>query len=182
MVAVMTPEMSPSEMTFGRKATVISNIMQSDWSWTRRGRTERRDQKDALYDACYPAVGANANTPANEMKARRREKLTLDALDGVVTDLGSLRDERKAILTVSDGWVLFRENQDLAAAQKGRDQGSLVDRLLRRPSKEKSDERQRRRPKDEARKTEARKTSTTSSARPTALRSPAWTTASGCGR
>jgi len=140
MVAVMTPEMSPTEMTFGRKATVISNIMQNDWAWTRRGRTERRDQKDALYDACYPAVGANANTPANEMKARRREKLTLDALDGVVTDLGSLRDERKAILTVSDGWVLFRENQELSAAQKGRDQGSLVDRLLRRPSKEKSDE------------------------------------------
>jgi len=140
MVAVMTPEMSPSEMTFGRKATVISNIMQNDWAWTRRGRTERRDQKDALYDACYPAVGSNANTPANEMKARRREKLTLDALDGVVTDLASLRDERKAILTVSDGWVLFRENQELAAAQKGRDQGSLVDRLLRRPSKEKSDE------------------------------------------
>ena len=36
--------------------------------------------------------------------------------------------------------MLFRENQDLSAAQKGRDQGSLVDRLLRRPSKEKSDE------------------------------------------
>ena len=137
MVAVMTPEMSPSEMTFGRKTTVISNIMQSDWAWTRRGRTERRDQKDELYDACYPAVGANANTPATEMKARRREKLTLDALDGVVADLGSVRDERKAILTVSDGWVLFRANQDLAAAQKGRDQGGLVDRLLRRPTKEK---------------------------------------------
>jgi VWFA-related protein len=140
MVAVMTPEMSPSEMTFGRKATVISNIMQSDWTWARRGRTERRDQKEALYDACYPAVGANGNTPANEMKARRREKLTLDALDGVVADLGSVRDERKAILTVSDGWVLFRGNQDLAAAQKGRDQGGLVERLLRRPTKEKEKE------------------------------------------
>ncbi len=55
MVAVMTPEMSPSEMKFGRKPTVISNIMQSDWAWARRGRTERRDQKEALYDACYPA-------------------------------------------------------------------------------------------------------------------------------
>jgi VWFA-related protein len=142
MVAVMTPEMSPSEMTFGRKATVISNIMQSDWAWSRRGRTERRDQKDALYDACYPAVGGNANTPANEMKARRREKLTLDVLDGVVADLGSVREERKAILTVSDGWVLFRENQDLAAAQKERDQGGLVDRLLRRPTKEKEKEKE----------------------------------------
>jgi VWFA-related protein len=139
MVAVMTPEMSPSQMKFGRKATVISNIMQSDWTWARQGRTERRDQKEALYDNCYPAVGGNANTPANEMKARRREKLTLDALDGLVADLSGMRDERKAVLTVSEGWVLFRENENLSAAQK-RDQGGLVDRLLRRPTKEKSDE------------------------------------------
>jgi len=140
MVAVMTPEMSPSEMTFGRKATVISNIMQSEWAWARRGRTDRRDQKEDLYDACYPALGGNANTPANEMKARRREKLTLDVLDGLVADLGGVRDERKAVLTVSEGWVLFRENENLAASQKQRDQGGLVERLLRRPTKEKSDE------------------------------------------
>jgi VWFA-related protein len=136
MVAVMTPEMSPSEMKFGRKPAVISNIMQSDWAWARGGRTERRDQKETLYDNCYPAIGANANTPANEMKARRREKLTLDALDGLVADLGGVREERKAVLTISDGWVLFRENENLAGSQK-RDQGGLVDRLLRRPTKEK---------------------------------------------
>ena len=139
MVAVMTPEMSPSEMKFGRKPAVISNIMQSDWAWARGGRTERRDQKDALYDNCYPAVGGNASTPATEMKARRREKLTLDVLDGLVADLGGVREERKAVLMVSDGWVLFRANEALAGAQK-RDQGGLVDRLLRRPTKEKSEE------------------------------------------
>src|SRR5262245_57610320 len=141
MVAVMGPEMSPSEMKFGRKATIISNIMQSDWAWARRGRTERRDQKDTLYDNCYPAVGGNGNTPANEMKARRREKLTLDALDGLVSDLGAVREERKAVLTISDGWVLFRENENLTGSSKGgRDQGGLVDKLLRRPAKEKSEE------------------------------------------
>jgi VWFA-related protein len=140
MVAVMTPEMSPSQMTFGRKATVISNIMQSDWAWARGGRTERRDQKDALYDACYPAAAGNVNATANEMKARRHEKLALDALDGLVTDLRSFRDERKAILTVSDGWALFRPNESLAASSKQRDQGGLVERLLRRPAKEKSEE------------------------------------------
>ncbi len=112
------------------------------------------------------------------MKARRREKLTLDVLDGLVTDLGDVRDERKAILTVSDGWVLFRANQDLAAAQKGRDQGSLVERLLRRPTKEKEKERRRRSPRRPA----ARRTSTTSSARRIAWRSPRSTTASDCGR
>jgi VWFA-related protein len=140
MVAVMTPELSPSDMTFGRKATVISNIMQSDWTWARRGRTERRDQKESLYDACYPAVGASANTPATEMKARRREKLTLDALDGLVADLSRVREGRKAILTVSDGWMLFRENPNLRETQKrGRDQG-FVERLLRRPAQEKDKE------------------------------------------
>ena len=138
-VAVMTPEMSAREITFGRKATLISNIMQSDWAWARRGRADRRDPKEDLYDACYPAVSANSAGPAPEMKARRREKLTLDALDELTTYLGGLREERKAVLTISDGWALFRENQNLTASQKGGDQG-LVDRLLRRPTKEKSEE------------------------------------------
>ena len=74
------------------------------------------------------------------MKARRREKLTLDALDDLVGYLGGVREERKAVLTVSEGWVLFRENQNLTASQKGGDQSGLVDRLLRRPAKEKSEE------------------------------------------
>jgi VWFA-related protein len=141
MVAVMTPEMSASEMSFGRKATIISNIMQSDWAWARRGRSERRDQKEALYDVCYPSVGGQSNTPAGEMKARRREKLTLDALDDLVASLGGAREERKAILTVSEGWVLFRENQSLAASLK-RDQSGFIERLLRRPPKEKDKEKE----------------------------------------
>jgi VWFA-related protein len=140
MVAVMTPEMSAKEMAFGRKATVISNIMQSDWAWARRGRVDRRDSKEDLYDACYGPLTANASGPAPEMKARRREKLTLDALDDLVTHLGGVREERKAILTISEGWVLFRENKNLTASQKGGDQSGLVERLLRRPTKEKSEE------------------------------------------
>ena len=139
MVAVMTPETPAGEITFGRKATLISNIMQGDWAWARRGRTERRDAKEDLYDTCYPAVSANNPGPAAEMKARRREKLTLDALDDLVPALGVARDERKAVLTVSDGWVLFRENQNLTAPANGGSQG-FVDRLLRRPTKEKSEE------------------------------------------
>ena len=37
LVAVMTPEMAASDITFGRKTTVISNIMQNQWTWGRRG-------------------------------------------------------------------------------------------------------------------------------------------------
>jgi len=135
MVAVMTPEMSPSRMTFGRKAAVISNIMQSDWAWARGGRTAR-DEKEDLYDACYPSAGSNENTAAAEMKVRRREKLALNALDGLVADLGGVREERKAILLVSDGWTIVRENPDLAGQLRSRERGGIVDRLLRRPAKE----------------------------------------------
>jgi len=139
MVAVMTPEMSASEITFGRKTTVISNIMQNDWSWGRRGRLDRKDQKEELYDACYPATGKGPQSQAFEMKARRREKLTLDALEDLVARLANLREERKAILTVSEGWVLFKEDRNRVASSKGRDEGTLVDRLLRRPRQEPAD-------------------------------------------
>jgi VWFA-related protein len=48
------------------------------------------------------------------MIARRREKLALDALDDLVLWLRGVREERKAVLAVSDGWRLFRPNRALA--------------------------------------------------------------------
>ena len=108
LVALLTPEMSTAEIAFVAKAAVISNIMQADWAWARRGGLTRQDPKEALYDSCYAQSSDARNpSPAQEMKARRREKLTLEALDGLVARLGGLRDERKAVLTVTDGWELF---------------------------------------------------------------------------
>jgi VWFA-related protein len=133
LVAVMTPEMSAGEMVFGRKGVVISNIMQSDWAWARRGRADPSDPKEELYDTCYPDSPKGPQGPAGEMKARRREKLTLAALDDLVTHLDGLRDERKAILTVSDGWMLFKPDRALLSSGRGKADDGLVDRLLRRP-------------------------------------------------
>jgi VWFA-related protein len=140
-VAVMTPEMSAGEMVFGRKGIVISNIMQSDWAWGRRGRVDRKDPKEDLYDACYPAVGKGTQSSvAADMKSRRRERLTLTALDDLVTHLDVMREERKAILTVSDGWVLYRPDKTLTSSSRGgqADTG-LGDRLLRRPPQKADD-------------------------------------------
>ena len=133
LVAVMTPEMSAAEMVYGRKGVVISNIMQSDWAWARRGRLDGTDPKEELYDACYPNSPKGPQGPADEMKARRREKLTLAALDDLLTHLDGLRDERKAILTVSDGWMLFKPDRALLSSGRGKADDGLVDRLLRRP-------------------------------------------------
>ena len=49
------------------------------------------------------------------MKARRREKLTLDALSDLMVHLGGIREERKALVVVTEGWQLFRSNPNLTA-------------------------------------------------------------------
>ncbi len=116
MVALMTPEMAATEVTFGRKTTVITNLLEREWLWGRRGRLTGldNDEKEDQYDACYPDQVPETKGIANEMKARRREKLTLDALEDLMVHVGGLREERKAVLAVSEGWLLFRQNQQLA--------------------------------------------------------------------
>jgi VWFA-related protein len=129
MVALMTPEMGASEVTLGRKTTVISNIMQAQWMWGRRGRLVDNDPKEELYDACYGA--GVAGSPAVEMKARRREKLTLDALSDLMIHLGGVREERKALVVVTEGWQLFRPNANLTS---GDDRATIrPEDVLRRP-------------------------------------------------
>jgi VWFA-related protein len=114
MVAVMTPEMAATDMTFGRKAAVISNIMQREWLWGRRDRLTTADAKEDRYKYCYP----KDNTAA-ELIARRREKQALDALEELVAFVQGVRPERKAILTVSDGWTLYTPNRTLGALKEG---------------------------------------------------------------
>ena len=105
LVAVMTPEMAASDITFGRKTTVISNIMQREWTWGRRERLYTPDPKEDLYNRCF----ADKPAIAKEMIARRREKLSLDALGDLVTFLQGVRDERKAILrSVKGGFCTGR--------------------------------------------------------------------------
>ncbi len=115
LVAVMTPEMSATDVTFGRKTTVIANMLQSNWTWGRRGRLVDDDETDRLYDACF---GSEPEI-AREMKARRREKLTLDALEDLIVHLNGIREERKAVVAVTEGWLLYRENPSLARTTGG---------------------------------------------------------------
>jgi hypothetical protein len=56
---------------------------------------------------------------AEEMIQRRREKLTLDALHDLAGFLRGVREERKAVLVITDGWLLYRPNPALAGANDG---------------------------------------------------------------
>lgn len=120
LVGLMSPEMSAADVTLGRRTTVISRLL-NDNTWGRRARIADNDPIEEMYEACFtlddPAI-------AREMKARRREMLAFDALDDLVVHLGGLRDERKAVLAVSEGWLQYGPNQALARMLKN-DEGRL---------------------------------------------------------
>ena len=110
LVAVMTPEMSVKQITFGKRTEVIEQGLKRAWNWGRQDRNldPELDRREIQYGLCYP----NTDVPA-KMAARRRERITLQAMQDAVRFLHSIREERKAIITVSEGWILFREDRDM---------------------------------------------------------------------
>ena len=134
LFAVMTPEMSVTDLALARRTTTTAGMLAKHWTWGRRDRITDRDPEEQLYESCFPEQGAtktcrDPSAPgggtttqpgdtyagvAAEMIARRREKRVIDALEDLTVYLRGLREERKAVLAISDGWLLFRENRNLA--------------------------------------------------------------------
>jgi len=118
LVGVMTPEMSAGDITFARKTETIEGMLARHWDWGDREKLALLDPVEQQYAYCY---GEPKNSPLTaEMIARRREKHTLDALSDLVRFLRGVREERKAIVTISDGWALRGPNLTLMAPIQGR--------------------------------------------------------------
>jgi VWFA-related protein len=119
LVGVMTPEMSARDVTFARKTTTIDGFLTRYWHWGERDRMTLRDPEDEDYGICYPNstdpndTCKDQNGIAAEMIDRRHEKRSLDALQDLVRFLRGVREERKAILAISNGWLLYRPNHQL---------------------------------------------------------------------
>ena len=110
LIGIMTPMMSPADIVFGRKTQVLAGGLRDKWPFGER-HTLAIDDKDVLYKVCYPWAATEGVVA--EMTARRKERLSLDAMYDLVHWLRDQREERKAIVTVSEGWALYRPNQDL---------------------------------------------------------------------
>ena len=120
LVAVMTPHMAATDLTFARKTTTIEGFLTKYWYWGERDRGLPADPVDEQYGYCYPNVRrdpqedcTDQNGIAAEMIDRRHEKLALDALEDLVRYLRGVREERKAILAITNGWLLFRPDDRL---------------------------------------------------------------------
>jgi VWFA-related protein len=105
LVALMTPEMSASQIVFARKTQVIQDGLWKNEPWMEKF-LQGLDDRERAYDDCYNGIPP-------EMLERKRERATLEALQDLVRYLRSVREERKAIITVTQGWLLYRENLSL---------------------------------------------------------------------
>jgi VWFA-related protein len=129
LIALMTPDMAASDITFTKRTDRIADLIDRAGFWGQRSELHKKDPIDQMYEQCYPPeVGSGRATSvvAEEMIQRRREKATIDALEELVFYLGGLREERKGILLVSEGWLLFRPNRALAEGGTPRRPGVFV--------------------------------------------------------
>ncbi len=119
LVGVMTPAMAASQIVLGRKTQVIEDSLRRNWPWGTRF-SMLRDEREWAYRSCYPPGRdeGDESALAKELIARKRERATLEALEDLVRYLRSIREERKAILTVTEGWLLYGENQSLMKLRK----------------------------------------------------------------
>jgi VWFA-related protein len=129
LIALMTPDMAASDITFTRRTDKLADLIDRAGFWGQRNQLVKKDPIDQMYEQCYPpepGSGRATSAVAEEMIQRRREKATLDALEELVFYLGGLREERKGILLVSEGWLLFRPNRSLAESSRPQRPGVYV--------------------------------------------------------
>ena len=103
LIAVMTPGMSASQIvSAGRQR---SSRRACGETGTGGGRGRRwilsSNRQQIQYRMCYPGNQAVGRA----MAIRSRERATLEALQDAVRYLSSIREERKATVAVTQGWV-----------------------------------------------------------------------------
>jgi VWFA-related protein len=133
VVAVMTPQMSARDVTFVRKAAGVAPALEPVREWASQDPARMRDPDEQRYALCFPdqggsacpdVVGPNQQGPmrafapyrgvALELAARRHGQRSVQALVELSRTLRAVNDGRKAILLLSGGWPLYRENLALA--------------------------------------------------------------------
>ncbi|HVG56701.1 MAG TPA: VWA domain-containing protein [Vicinamibacterales bacterium] len=105
LVAVMTPDTRIGELTFHRRLPVDSRTWFEEMP---------EDPRLTSWDLCYPSY--IPGSPNAEMKGRLRELMTFEALDALIDHLAGLREERKHVFLLTEGFRLYQRNPNLGAA------------------------------------------------------------------
>ncbi len=116
LIGFMTPDMSASDVVLTRKTQMIEEQLRKSWDWGMETDNIPRytDYEKQLW-ACYPPRGGEGDVSplAAAMIAKSRQSRTMQAMRDLVAYLGSIREERKAVIAVSGGWFLTRDTPSL---------------------------------------------------------------------
>jgi VWFA-related protein len=128
LFGVFTPNMRGSDLTLGRKLDTLENELTRYWPWGQQN-SQRRDAEEADLDACFHRkadgspwmvpYGASVRLLSDLLIQRRREDITLRSLQGLVEELGKLREARSVVLLFTDGWTLFEPDRNLEGQAGG---------------------------------------------------------------
>lgn len=135
LFAVMTPDMKGSDITFARRTGSLEAELAKHWTWGQRDALVRRDPEEIALEMCFPHPapekyctglgGEVIKQPADAYRGvatqlieRRAEQRTIAALEDLAFELGSVREERKAVIVVSQGWRLLQPKPELTRLQE----------------------------------------------------------------
>ncbi|HET9830315.1 MAG TPA: VWA domain-containing protein, partial [Vicinamibacterales bacterium] len=97
------------DVTFARRTVIIQRLLEREW-WGTRDASIPQDETEEQYAYCYQSIAPDIG---QEMILRRREQQTFDALEDLVVGIRGLREERKSVLAITDGWLIYRPNSNL---------------------------------------------------------------------
>ena len=111
---VMTPETPISQLLFGRRLETIESELTRYTDWGKKelsGRVMPRDAMEQRIAQCFD--------PADGIIRLHRMDMLFTSLENLTVRLGGLRDERKHVLLVTQGWVPRSEASSLLNSVRG---------------------------------------------------------------
>lgn len=141
LFGVITTQLPPNSFTLGRKTLTVADMLARNWTWGTYDQISPQGPIEQLFDSCYGPVTDNSRDArgrpgtsrfTRELIARHRERETLEFLDKLVDKMAAIREERKFLIVVTQGWRLFGPNQamldELTVREEGGGEPLVVER------------------------------------------------------
>lgn len=109
LFAVMTPKMDARGMVFARRTLSIEAQLEKHWEWGDASKPYL-DELETMLENCYASTAAGM---LPELYARHREDLVFTTLEDMVSRLEGMREGRKVVFILSNGWRLFDRSDDI---------------------------------------------------------------------
>jgi VWFA-related protein len=117
LFGVLTTAQRPQDLMLGSQSRFIEEQLDKYWDWGVGGARAPEEEEDMMLLVCYPE-GTPNHRLVGEVIRRRRLDAVMEDLEGLATLLAGIREERKNILLVTNGWVMSKPFAGLNALYK----------------------------------------------------------------